>query len=69
MEISASFIEIEDGEVMEPLLCSAEASPEPAIIWKFEDEVVAEGSVLEFSEPIQKYDIICFLFYLFCTLF
>eukprot|EP00092_Neocalanus_flemingeri_P025444 GFUD01027586.1.p1 GENE.GFUD01027586.1~~GFUD01027586.1.p1 ORF type:complete len:1098 (+),score=293.63 GFUD01027586.1:126-3419(+) len=54
VEISAAFIEIEEGEVMEPLLCFGEGSPEPSITWKFNDEVVSEDSVLEFSEPIKK---------------
>jgi len=53
-EISASFIELEEGEVMEPILCSADASPEATFVWKVNDEVVSEDSVLEFLEPIKK---------------
>ena len=55
-DISASFIELEEGELMEPILCSADASPEATFVWKFNDEVVSEDSVLEFLEPIKKYD-------------
>eukprot|EP00090_Calanus_glacialis_P045715 TRINITY_DN8668_c0_g1_i1.p1 TRINITY_DN8668_c0_g1~~TRINITY_DN8668_c0_g1_i1.p1 ORF type:complete len:1080 (-),score=259.44 TRINITY_DN8668_c0_g1_i1:89-3328(-) len=54
VEISASFIELEEGEVMEPILCSADASPEATFVWKFNDEVVSDDSVLEFLEPIKK---------------
>jgi hypothetical protein len=56
VEISVSFLELEEGEVMEPILCSADASPEATFVWKFNDEVVSEDSVLEFLEPIKKYD-------------
>ena len=41
---------------MEPILCSADASPEATFVWKFNDEVVSDDSVLEFLEPIKKYD-------------
>ena len=56
VEISASFIELEEGEVMESIFCSADASPEATFAWKFNDQVVSEESVLEFLEPIKKYD-------------
>merc|ERR1711892_954381 len=54
VEISASFIELEEGEVMEPILCSADASPEASFVWKFNNEVYSEDSVLEFPEPMKK---------------
>eukprot|EP00091_Calanus_sinicus_P020505 TRINITY_DN5634_c0_g1_i1.p1 TRINITY_DN5634_c0_g1~~TRINITY_DN5634_c0_g1_i1.p1 ORF type:complete len:412 (+),score=117.82 TRINITY_DN5634_c0_g1_i1:763-1998(+) len=48
VEISASFLEVEEGEVVEPILCSADASPEASFVWKFGDEIVSEDSLLEF---------------------
>jgi len=54
VEISESFIEIEEGEVMEPILCYAEASPEPSFVWKLNDEIVSEGGLLEFADPVTK---------------
>jgi len=54
VEISTSFMELEEGEVMEPVLCSADASPEPSFVWKYNGEVVLEDNVLEFSEPIKR---------------
>ena len=62
VELSTSFMELEEGEVMEPVLCSADASPEPSFVWKYNGEVVLEDNVLEFSEPIKRY--IIFYFYL-----
>ena len=47
-------MELEEGDVMEPVFCSADASPEPSFVWKYNGEVVLRSNVLEFSDPIKR---------------
>ena len=47
-------IEIEQGYFLEPVLCTADASPEPTFMWKFDDVVIIEGGVLVLAESLRK---------------
>lgn len=54
VDISTSFVELEEGEIMESILCSADASPEPNFIWKFKEEVLLNQNSLDFPDPIRR---------------
>jgi len=54
VDISTSVMELEEGDVMEPVFCSADASPEPSFVWKYNGEVVLRSNILEFSDPIKR---------------
>jgi len=54
VELSESFLEVEEGESAPPLLCTGEGVPEPSVSWKFNGEEVSDQSVLEFADPIQR---------------
>ena len=63
VEISAAFIEVEEGENIEPLVCYGDASPEANYVWRHNDEVITENQVLEFESPSMRYSSLFFRIY------
>ena len=55
VEISAAFIEVEEGENIEPLVCYGDASPEANYVWRHNDEVITENQILEFEGSSMRY--------------
>ena len=49
-------LELIEGEEMEPVTCSGSGSPELTFYWTLqeEEEVVGEGEVLTFSQPVER---------------
>ena len=55
LEISNTFVSIEENEVIEPIFCSGEGVPEPSVVWKFNDQEVTSENTLDFSDPIKRW--------------
>ena len=49
-------LQLIEGEEMEPITCSGSGSPELTFYWTLqeEEEVVGEGEVLTFSQPVER---------------
>ena len=54
VEISLHAIEIEQGDFLEPIICTADSSPEPSFMWKYNVEVISEEGVLVLADPLSK---------------
>lgn len=47
-------LEVMEGEELEPVLCSGSGSPQLTFYWTLRDEVVAEGDLLTFHQPLTR---------------
>eukprot|EP00092_Neocalanus_flemingeri_P009188 GFUD01009889.1.p1 GENE.GFUD01009889.1~~GFUD01009889.1.p1 ORF type:complete len:1498 (+),score=504.87 GFUD01009889.1:68-4561(+) len=54
LDISTTFVSIEENERIQPIFCSGEGVPEPSVVWKFNDQEVTAENTLDFSEPIKR---------------
>jgi len=54
IEISSTYLSIEENKVIEPIFCAGDGVPEPSIVWKFNDEKVTTENTLDFPDPIQR---------------
>ena len=52
--MSIDEIEANEDDQIDEIQCSAEGSPTPSYYWTFNNEVVAEGEVLVFSDPVKR---------------
>ena len=54
LTMSIDEIEANEDDQIDEIQCSAEGSPTPSYYWTFNNEVVAEGEVLVFSDPVKR---------------
>ena len=43
-----------EDDIVDPILCSAQGSPAPSFYWTLNNDVVAEGDLLKFHDPIHR---------------
>ena len=56
VSVTEETVEVEEGEMMEAVLCEAEGAPRPSLYWTRAGEVVAEGDTLKFPEAVSRSD-------------
>ena len=56
MSVTEETVEVEEGEMLEAVLCEAEGAPSPSLYWTRAGEVVAEGDKLKFPEAVSRSD-------------
>ena len=56
VSVSEETVEVEEGEMMEAVLCEAEGAPRPSLYWTRAGEVVAEGDTLKFPAAVSRSD-------------
>ena len=54
MTVSEDELEVYEGEEVDSIICSGDAVPGPSFYWTRNNEVVAEGRELGFSDQIQR---------------
>ena len=54
IEISTTFVSIEDNEFIEPIFCYGEGVPEPSVVWIFKDQEITSENTLDFVEPMTR---------------
>ena len=48
-------LEMEEGDILDPLVCEGVANPPPVISWLLYGREVAQGPELVLSEPLSRY--------------
>ena len=56
VSVTEETVEVEEGEMMEAVMCEAEGAPRPSLYWTRAGEVVAEGDTLKFPEAVSRSD-------------
>ena len=54
MTVSANDLEVYEGEEVDSIICVGDAVPGPSFYWTRNNEVVAEGGELRFSDQIDR---------------
>lgn len=54
MTVSEDELEVHEGEEVDSIICAGDAVPGPSFYWTRNNEVVAEGEELRFSDQIQR---------------
>ena len=52
--VSVNDLEVYEGEEVDSIICAGDAVPGPSFYWTRNNEVVAEGRELGFSDQIQR---------------
>ena len=52
--VDETSLEVREGEEVEPILCSGSGSPPPTFYWTLRGDVVAEGELLTFQQPLDR---------------
>ena len=54
ISLSEESLELTEGDQLEPVLCSGSGSPDISFYWTLREEVVAEGDLLTFQQPVDR---------------
>ena len=54
LSLTEDWLEVEEGEELEPVICAGSGSPPLSFYWTLREEVVAEGDTLTFPQPLER---------------
>merc|ERR1712106_418553 len=54
IEISTTFLSIEEHEVINAIFCYGEGVPEPSVVWTFDEQEITSENTLDFSDPLTR---------------